>query len=128
MTQPSRQRRLPPLLSLFLYLLALVALAAGVLARVRLPGIGVRLGQQYDALVRSLGMLGGFMPLLAALLIQVATTAGTALLALALLFSLLLFACGRLVSRWASLQQRVQRLEQLTAKLAERAEKGGEQR
>ena len=69
MTQPSRQRRLPPLLSLFLYLLAL-----------------------------------------------------------ALLFSLLLFACGRLVSRWASLQQRVQCLEQLTAEVAERAEKGGEQR
>ncbi len=117
MTQLTRQRRLPPLLSLLLYFLALAALLAGVWARVSLPGMGARLGQQYDALVGGLGIMGCFMPPLAGLLMRVATMAGTALLGLALLFSLLLFACGWLASRWASLQQRVQYLEQLTAAL-----------
>jgi hypothetical protein len=98
-------------------------LAAGVMARMRLPGIGASLGQQYDALVHDLGLLGAFLPSLTGVLIKITTAAGIACLALAVLFSLLLFACGRLLSGWVSLTRRVEGQEQLTAEIAERAER-----
>jgi len=135
MMQPSRQRRLPPLLSIFLYLLALLTLAAGVVARLRLPAIGGRLGQQYAAAVQDLGLLGEIMPVLGGLPLQIATVTGTACLVLALLFSLWLFACGRWVASWANMAWRVERLEQLTDATAARLKtlqqlgaEGGEQR